>query len=118
MSFDLSEYGDVMELRAGRWLVTSRPTGHGDFLLIDDDSVSPLHAIIRITSEGKIQLLDQLSEFGTGVLRVGEEEEEEVSGAMVEVAHGDELRFGKRHFLLCKLPAVRTKPSAGGDKDS
>lgn len=104
VSFDTEPNGEVFEIQAGRFLVTSRPTDHGEFVLINDPSISPLHAIIRATAEGKVQILDQLSEFGTGVIRAGSQEEEEVAGTMATVAHGDTVRFGKRTFIICLVP--------------
>jgi hypothetical protein len=104
VSFDKDENGEVFEIGAGRWLLTSRPTDHGEFILINDESISPLHAIIRATSEGKVQVLDQLSEFGTGVTKAGEDEEVEVAGSMIAVGHGDTVRFGKRVFTIVMVP--------------
>ena len=104
ISFDRSEFGEVFEIRAGRWLLTSRPADHGDQIVIDDESISPLHAIVRATADGKIQVLDQLSEFGTGVTRKASETEEEISGAMSNLEHGDAVRFGKRKFTVCIVP--------------
>jgi pSer/pThr/pTyr-binding forkhead associated (FHA) protein len=112
ISFDKLENGEVFEIRVGRWLLTSRTTDHGDNILIDDESVSPLHAIVRATSEGKLQVLDQLSEFGTGVTRVGSSNEDEVAGAMVNLSHGDKVRFGKRHFVVCIVPKVEKDSAA------
>lgn len=104
ISFDRSEFGEVSEIRAGRWLLTSRPADHGDQIVIDDESISPLHAIVRATADGKIQVLDQLSEFGTGVTRHGSSTEEEISGSMSNLEHGDTVRFGKRKFIVCIVP--------------
>ena len=104
ISFDADQNGDVYEIRSGRWLLTSRPTDHGDYILIQDESISPLHAIIRATGEGRIQVLDQLSEFGTAVVRKGSEDEEDSTGTMVNVDHGDTVRFGKRKFTVCLVP--------------
>lgn len=104
VSYDKSEFGEVHMIRSGRWLLTSRPTDHGEYILIEDDTVSPLHAIVRATKEGKIQVLDQLSEYGTGVTKAGATEEQEVAGTMVTVEHGDILRLGERRFVLCTVP--------------
>lgn len=104
ISFDQDQNGEVFEIRAGRKLITSRPTDHGEYLLIDHESISPLHAILRTTKEGKLQVLDQLSEHGTGITREGETEEIEVAGGLELVQNGDTLRFGNRHFLVCLVP--------------
>lgn len=109
ISFDAEKNGEVFEIRAGRWLVTSRPTDHGDFILVHDESISPLHAIIRATAEGKVQVLDQLSEFGTGIVRSGSETEEEIAGTMAGINHGDTVRFGKRNFVVCMVPKGMSK---------
>jgi hypothetical protein len=106
VSFDSDKNGEVYEIRSGRWLVTSRPTDHGEFILIHDETISPLHAILRATKDGKLQVLDQLSEFGTGVKKVGDDEEKEVAGGLEEVNHGDIVRFGERHFVICLVPNV------------
>jgi len=115
VSFDKNPHGETFEIRAGRWLITSRPTDHGEFILIEDETISPLHAIVRATKDGKIQVLDQLSEFGTGVLREGESEEMEVSGTMVNVEHGDVLRLGERRFVVCAIPAVKLEQKAASE---
>lgn len=111
VTYDKNKHGEVYEVRAGRWLVTSRPTDHGEYILIDDETVSPLHAIVRATKEGKVQVLDQLSEFGTGVKKQGQEEEQEVSGTMVNIDHGDVLRLGERRFVVALIPQVKTTES-------
>ncbi|MCB0358610.1 MAG: FHA domain-containing protein, partial [Bdellovibrionales bacterium] len=112
ISYDADENGEVFELRAGRWLLTSRPTDHGDYILVDDESISPLHAIIRATKEGVIQVLDQLSEFGSAVTKAGSSDEEEITGSMVKVAHGDCIRFGERRFIVCLIPGEPPAPAA------
>jgi len=116
VSFDKNKFGDIFEIRAGRWLITSRPTDHGEFILIEDETVSPLHAIIRATKEGRIQVLDQLSEFGTGVTRRDDTVEQEVSGTMVNVDHGDSLRLGERHFVVVTIPQTREGGQRGSDE--
>lgn len=105
VSFDVEQSGEVVELRKGRWTLSSKPSQEGNCIVLEDASISSSHAIIRVTNDGKIQVLDQLSEFGTGILRNGADEEEEIEGAMVTLEHGDRVRFGKRYFFVCILPA-------------
>lgn len=97
--------GEIVELRAGRWLVTSRSSDQGDCILINHQTVSPLHAILRVSDKGTIQVLDQLSEFGTGITREGSVEEEEIAGTMANVSHGDKIRFGEKTYIVCLVPA-------------
>lgn len=104
VSFDKDDKGEVFEVLAGRWLLSSRASGQEDSIIVEDESISPLHAVLRITEEGKIQVLDQLSEHGTGVTRKGSDKEEDISGAMVSLEHGDKIRFGKRNFVVCVIP--------------
>ena len=103
VSYDENPNGAVYELRVGRLIVTSEHVGGGNFLLIKDSSVSPMHAIIRITPSGDIQVLDQLSEFGTRIKRFGSETEEELSGDKASLEHGDVVKFGQRQFHVCVI---------------
>ena len=105
VTFDSNPHGEVFELREGRKLITSRPTDQGDFILIEDESVSPMHAVLRVTKEGDVQVMDQLSEHGTGVTPAGGVDEQEVS-SRTSVGHGDCLRFGHRKFVICMVPRV------------
>ena len=103
VSFDQSPNGTVFELRSGRLIVTSEAAGVGNYLLVNDKSVSPMHAIMRISATGEIQVLDQLSEFGTRVQRFGSTEEEELSGDKTTLEHGDVIKFGNRSFSVCTI---------------
>ena len=107
VAYDHDENGEVYELRAGRLMITSEQIAHGDYLLLHDETVSPMHAILRITAAGEMQLLDQLSEHGTKIKKLGVEEEEELSGDRCTVGHGDILTFGKRVFHVSMV--VRQK---------
>ena len=100
VSYDSNENGDVYDLRSGRLIVSSEPAA-GNYMLVRHDTVSPMHAILRITSSGEIQVLDQLSEHGTKIKRYGSEEVEELSGEKGTVEHGDVLMFGERVFHVC-----------------
>ena len=104
VSYDSNPNGSVFELRSGRMIVTSEAPGTGNFLVIQDESVSPMHAIMRISAGGEVQVLDQLSEFGTRIKRFGADDEEELSGDKSTVEHGDTLKFGNRSFHVCIVP--------------
>ncbi len=106
VSFDADENGECFDIRSGRLLITCRPTDQGDYILIDDPTVSPLHAIIRATKEGKVEVLDQLSEYGTGITRSGQADEIEVAGSRMVIQHGDILRFGERRFIVVLIPTI------------
>jgi UDP-2,3-diacylglucosamine pyrophosphatase LpxH len=62
-----------------------------------------MHAIMRISSTGEIQLLDQLSEHGTKVKRANGGQVDELSGDKALVYHGDTIFFGKRSFHVCMV---------------
>ncbi|WKZ56428.1 MAG: FHA domain-containing protein [Bdellovibrionota bacterium] len=104
VSYDGNPNGEVFELRVGRMMVTSRAQGETNVLLIDDESVSPMHAIVRIGERGDIQVLDQLSEYGTKIRRAGSSEEEHLSGDKADITHGDVIKFGARSFYVCLVP--------------
>ena len=104
VSFDNNSNGDIYELRSGRLVVTSDDNIHGqNYILINDETVSPCHAFLRITQDGEIQLLDQLSEYGTKIKRFGSDEEIELSGEKSTVEHGDLIMFGNRKFHVTLL---------------
>ena len=103
VSFDGNQNGDVFELRSGRLIVSCEPASGGSYLVIEDPSVSPMHAILRISTTGEVQVLDQLSEFGTHIKRFGVEEEEHISGEKSTIEHGDVIKFGNRVFHVCIL---------------
>ena len=104
ISYDKDKNGEVYQIRKGRKLITSRPTDHGEYMLIEDETVSPLHAILRTTKDHKIQIMDQLSEYGTTIIRAGTNEEIEVAGGLETVENGDILRIGEINFSVVLLP--------------
>lgn len=103
ISFDSNENGDVHYLRVGRLIITSETSASGgNQLLLQDESVSPMHAILRMSSQGEVQVLDQLSEFGTKILHP-DGTTEELSGEKGTVSHGDIISFGNRTFNVCLI---------------
>jgi FHA domain len=103
VTFDHNDMGDYIELRSGRLIVTSEEEGNGNLLCIRDQSVSPMHAIMRVTAGSELQVLDQLSESGTKVFRLGSDEEEFLSGEKAALKHGDVVVFGDRKYHVCLL---------------
>lgn len=107
VSFDKNQLGDYVELRTGRLIVTSEREGSGNYLFIDDPSVSPMHAIMRVSVDGPTQILDQLSDNGTKIIRAAtkdeEEKEEMLSGEKSVLHHGDKIVFGDRKYEVCLL---------------
>ena len=104
VSFDHNPNGDVFELRTGRLIVTSEGASGGNYLILKDTTVSPMHAILRVNGPRDIQVLDQLSEHGTLIRRFGDAVEEELSGDKSTIAHGDIIKFGQRKFVVCVIP--------------
>ena len=107
VSFDKEEVGEVFEVRVGRWLVTSKPSDQDSIILIEDNSISPLHAVIKVSVSGEIQVMDQLSDNGSSVLKINSNSELDASEAPVRLQHGDLVRFGRRYFVFCGVPKMQ-----------
>jgi hypothetical protein len=101
VSFDKDSNGKYLELRTGRLIVTSEAESAGNAIIIPHESVSPMHAVLRIVEGEPIQILDQLSEFGTKILRQGADKEEVLNGDKSTVVHGDRVFFGERAYHVC-----------------
>ncbi|RME59572.1 MAG: FHA domain-containing protein [Candidatus Dadabacteria bacterium] len=104
VSYDTNKNGEFFELRTGRLIVTSEAPGAGSYLVINHETVSPMHAIIRVSEDGDVQVLDQLSEYGTKINRFKSGEVEELSGEKSSLMHGDIISFGDRSFYVCIVP--------------
>jgi hypothetical protein len=98
VTYDHDPMGSYVELRQGRLIVSNQREESGSCLVVIGESVSPMHAIMRVAPGGVIQVLDQLSEAGTRVKHFGQTEEEFLSGEKSSVSHGDILFFGDRKF--------------------
>ena len=103
VSYDRDPHGQVFDLRCGRLIVTSEAATSGNYLILTDESVSPMHAILRMDQGGEIQVLDQLSEYGTTIVRAGSKAEQRLVGEKSTLAHGDVIHFGKRKFHVCMI---------------
>lgn len=98
VTYDHDPKGTYVELRQGRLVVSNQREDSGNCLVVVGESVSPMHAIMRIAPGGVVQVLDQLSESGTRVKHIGQIEEEFLSGEKSALSHGDILYFGDRKF--------------------
>jgi hypothetical protein len=107
VSFATSPLGSYIELREGRLLVSSELNNADNCLLINDSSVSAMHAIMRISSDGSILILDQLSQHGTRIRRADSGEEESLMGEKSHLQHGDVVIFGECEYDVCILKQGR-----------
>jgi hypothetical protein len=101
VSFDADPKGGFVELREGRIIVSSEKVGAAPCLVIEDSSVSPMHAIIRVLSGEPLYILDQLSEFGTRIQHADTGESESLYGEKGVAKHGDVVLFGEKKFHVC-----------------
>lgn len=101
VSFDYDPSGSYLELRAGRLIVSAQPDPGSNCLVLNHESVSPSHAVMRVAAGGAIQVLDQLSESGTRIRKADSGEEILLSGEKAVLSHGDVVSFGDRNFHVC-----------------
>ena len=103
VSYDHGPKGESYDLRVGRWVVSSVPlTSAVSSIVINDETISALHATLKIGTDGSIQILDQFSEHGTTVKR--DQKDDSVSIQSDHLNHGDQVTFGKRSFQICIVP--------------
>jgi hypothetical protein len=100
VSYDHNPMGSYVELHSGRLVVSRNKEESGSCLVVRDESVSPMHAIMRVSGSGVVQVLDQLSESGTRVRHAGQRDEEFLSGDKTTLSHGDIVFFGERKFYV------------------
>jgi hypothetical protein len=112
VSYDQNSDGEVFEIRTGRIIVTSDNSSPGNLIHIADESVSPSHAVLRMTPEGELQILDQLSEFGTKIRRCNSDEVLQLSGDKSTLFHGDVLQVGNRKFHVTLVVRSGVETSA------
>lgn len=103
VSFDYESTGSYLELRTGRLLVSAQPDPASNCLVLNHESVSPSHAVLRVATGGAIQVLDQLSESGTRIRKFDTGEEILLSGDKMVLNHGDVVSFGDRNFHVCLI---------------
>ena len=112
VSYAADSMGSYIELREGRLLVTSGQTSTDSCLVIEHETVSPMHAIMRISADGSILILDQLSEHGTKIRRGETGKEESLMGDKSTIFHGDVVIFGDCEYHVVIMGAAALKREA------
>jgi hypothetical protein len=93
--------GRAIELREGRFFITGS-TIRGADLILEDQSISTPHSLVSITESG-MQMQDLMSERGTFVRADGDVQYVRQDG-VVNVSHGDWIRYGDVEFLVVIVP--------------
>jgi len=106
VSFAADHLGSYVELREGRLLISSEGSSSDSCLVIRHESVSPMHAIMRISGSGDVLILDQLSEHGTKIKRAENGKEECLMGDKSGLKHGDVVIFGACEYHVALLGAA------------
>ncbi len=104
VSFKESD-GRSIELREGKYFVSSRQI-RGNDLVIDDRSISSPHAMIALVGDGKMRVQDLMSDKGVFVRRRDENEFVQLMEVATEIHHGDSVRFGDLEFQVCLIAHV------------
>jgi len=98
--------GSAIELREGKFFVTSNSLKPND-LLIDDSSVSTPHALMNISLEAGLNVQDLMSERGVHVRHADEDSFQREDST--QLSHGDWVRFGDAEFLVSIIAHVGQK---------
>ena len=82
-------------------MISSEQNATENCLVISHPSVSTMHAIMRISSDGSVLILDQLSEHGTTIKRASDAGEQSLMGDKEALHHGDVVVFGECAYNVC-----------------
>ena len=93
--------GRAIELRSGKFFVTSSSIKGSD-LVLEDPSISAPHALMSISDSGLL-VQDLMSDHGVYV-RSAEDRDFRREDGVIRVNHGDWLRFGEVEFLVIIVP--------------
>jgi pSer/pThr/pTyr-binding forkhead associated (FHA) protein len=104
VSFE-SPDGRAIELREGKFFVTGSSI-RGTDLVIEDASISTPHALMSVSADHGLLIQDLMSERGVFV-RPGDRGQYKREDGVVELKHGDWVRFGDVEFLVTVVPAGR-----------
>ena len=99
--------GRAIELREGRFFVTASSLKPTD-LVLADPSVSTPHAMVKVTSQGELEIQDLMSDRGV-FLRQREGAAYQREGEEFSARNGDWIRFGDVEFLVSLIAHVGEK---------
>lgn len=99
--------GASIELREGQFFVSKSELKGNDFI-IDHESISTPHAMLRMSADGGCQVQDVMSDNGVFLKKAsGGDFARETESVTVE--HGDWVRFGDVEYLVCLIAHVGVK---------
>jgi hypothetical protein len=101
-----------VELHEGRLLVSKEENASENCLVLPHPSVSTMHAIMMISADGSILILDQLSEHGTVIKRAKGGADESLMGDKQTLFHGDVVVFGECAYNVCIIDTTVTRVDA------
>ncbi|MCB0328883.1 MAG: FHA domain-containing protein [Bdellovibrionales bacterium] len=94
--------GQALELREGKFFVTSSSLKDND-LVLDSPSISTPHALVAVSAERGLVVQDLMSDRGV-FLRTSDEDTYRKEEETVRLEHGDWIRFGDEEFLVSLIP--------------
>lgn len=101
VSFE-SPDGRAIELREGKFFITGSSI-RGTDLVIEDPSISTPHALMSVSAEHGLLMQDLMSDRGV-FMRSGDRGQYRREDGVIELKHGDWIRFGDVEFLLTVVP--------------
>lgn len=99
--------GAATELREGKFFVTASSLKQTD-LIIEDPTISTPHALVSVGIESGLRVQDLMSDRGIFVRRRGDDTYRREAD-VVNVEHGDWLRFGDVEYLVSLIAHVGVK---------
>lgn len=101
VNYSTDANGKCFEIRNGKKFIGRQELRPHD-LLIPDSAISTPHCLLSAEG-GKIGLQDLMSEQGTFVKHVGDNEFKKIDSSVI-LKHGDILRLGTFELIVCLIP--------------
>ncbi len=91
-----------VEIRESQFFISRERLKPSDMIL-DDESISTPHAMVRITRQNGVEIQDLMSESGIRVRRRDSNSWQTVE-ERVKLQHGDRVQFGSIEYLIVLVP--------------